>query len=100
MERMQRDAVFGSIPAAGGIHCSKKGECAMTDKPRPARRRRTPPPPRGKREQPASRRGDRRLAQLAVSAVLLLAVVVVKITAPSAIDRYRDRLLDLSLIHI
>lgn len=67
----------------------------MTDKPRPARRRRTPPPPRGKREQPASRRGDRRLAQLAVSAVLLLAVVVVKITAPSAMDRYRDRLLDL-----
>ena len=68
----------------------------MTDRPRPARRRRTPPPPpRGKREQPASRRGDRRLAQLAVSAVLLLAVVVVKITAPSAMDRYRDRLLDL-----
>ena len=95
MGRMQRDAVFGSIPAAGGIHCSKKGECAMTDRPRPARRRRTPPPPRGKREQPASRRGDRRLAQLAVSAVLLLAVVVVKITAPSAMDRYRDRLLNL-----
>ena len=68
----------------------------MTDRPRPARRRRTPPPPpRGKREQPASRRGDRRLAQLAVSAVLLLAVVVVKITAPSAMDRYRDRLLNL-----
>ena len=95
MGRMQRDAVFGSIPAAGGIHCSKKGECAMTDRPRPARRRRTPPPPRGKREQPASRSWDRRLAQLAVSAVLLLAVVVVKITAPSAMDRYRDRLLDL-----
>ena len=57
----------------------------MTDRPRPARRRRTPPPPRGKREQPASRRGDRRLAQL----------VGVKITAPSAMDRYRDRLLDL-----
>lgn len=37
----------------------------------------------------------RRLAQLAVSAVLLLAVVVVKITAPSAMDRYRGRLLDL-----
>lgn len=68
----------------------------MTDRPRPARRRRTPPPPpRGKREQPASRSWDRRLAQLAVSAVLLLAVVVVKITAPSAMDRYRDRLLDL-----
>lgn len=68
----------------------------MTDRPRPARRRRTPPPPpRGKREQPASRSWDRRLAQLAVSAVLLLAVVVVKITAPSAMDRYRGRLLDL-----
>ena len=68
----------------------------MTDRPRSARRRRTPPPPpRGKREQPASRSWDRRLAQLAVSAVLLLAVVVVKITAPSAMDRYRDRLLDL-----
>lgn len=68
----------------------------MTDRPRPARRRRTPPPPpRGKREQPASRSWDRRLAQLAVSAVLLLAVVVVKITAPSAMDQYRDRLLDL-----
>ena len=36
----------------------------MTDRPRPARRRRTPPPPRGKREQPASRRGDRRLADV------------------------------------
>ena len=67
----------------------------MTDRPRPARRHRTPPPPRGKREQPASRSWDRRLAQLAVSAVLLLAVVVVKITAPSAMDRYRGRLLDL-----
>ena len=68
----------------------------MTDRPRPARRRRTPPPPpRGKREQPASRSWDRRLAQLAVSAVLLLAVVVVKITAQSAMDRYRDRLLNL-----
>ena len=71
MGRMQRDAVFGSIPAAGGIHCSKKGECAMTDRPRPARRRRTPPPPRGKREQPASRSWDRRLAQLAGAQAVL-----------------------------
>ena len=52
-------------------------------------------PARGKREQPASRRGDRHLRQLAVSGVVLLAVVLVKISAPAAMDKCRDKLLDL-----
>ena len=48
----------------------------MTNRPQTGRRYRTAAPARGKREQPASRRGDRHLRQLAVSGVVLLAVVL------------------------
>ena len=67
----------------------------MTNRPQTGRRYRTAAPARGKREQPASRRGDRHLRQLAVSGVVLLAVVLVKISAPAAMDKCRDKLLDL-----
>lgn len=67
----------------------------MTNRPQTGRRYRTGGPARGKREQPASRRGDRHLRQLAVSGVVLLAVVLVKISAPAAMDKCRDKLLDL-----
>ena len=68
----------------------------MTNRPQTGRRYRTAAAPaRGKREQPASRREDRHLRQLAVSGVVLLAVVLVKISAPAAMDKCRDKLLDL-----
>lgn len=67
----------------------------MTNRPQTGRRYRTAAPARGKREQPASRREDRHLRQLAVSGVVLLAVVLVKISAPAAMDKCRDKLLDL-----
>ena len=53
----------------------------MTNGPQTGRRYRTAAPARGKQEQPASRRGDRHLRQLAVSGVVLLAVVLALLLA-------------------
>jgi len=50
---------------------------------------------RGKREEPPRPGERRRLRQMAVSAVLLLAVVIVKLAAPGAAEQYRQRLLTL-----
>ncbi len=57
-------------------------------RPRPTARR-------GKREQSAGARERRRLRQLVVSAVLLVAVVLVKLSAPAAMERCRAQLLEL-----
>lgn len=50
---------------------------------------------RGKREEPSRPGERRRLRQMAVSAVLLLAVVICKLAAPAATEQYRQRLLTL-----
>lgn len=63
---------------------------------RPARRRERPRgAARGRREQPVTARQQRRLRQLLVSALLLLAVVGLKLAAPSLVAEHRERLLEL-----
>ena len=48
---------------------------------------------RGKREKLSSKRERRQLFQLIISAVLLIAVIGVKLAAPDTLDQYRDKLL-------
>lgn len=50
---------------------------------------------RGKREKPSAGREQWHVLQLIISAMLLVAVIGVKLAAPDTMDRYRDKLLGL-----
>lgn len=49
----------------------------------------------GKRQAEPSRGGRRRMAQLVISALILLTVVGVKLTSPDVLDTYREKLMHL-----